>query len=194
LVTAGSSRLWPADRPYRLDQVVAADLLEDIAGGAGHDRGEQGLVVGEGGEHQHLGLGSGGADLAGGLDAAAVLEPDVHDDHVGEGAVGFGDGLADGGCLGADDDVVVGGQQGLDAVADDLVVVDQHHAQRWGARHVSLILWHPLGPLKRGRGPRGPLPGCGGGGHAGVGVVVGVRCLVNQRPGWPSVPSRSSSQ
>ena len=80
---------------------------------------------------------------AGGLDPGAVLEADVHDDHVGEGPVGFGDGLADAGGLGADDEVVGGGQEGLDAVADDLVVVDQHHAQWWGAHLV--ILRQPVG-------------------------------------------------
>jgi hypothetical protein len=74
-------------------------------------------------------MGSGGANVAGGLDAAAILEADVHDDHVGQSAVGFGDGLADAGGLGADDDVLVGGQESLDAVAGDLVVVDQ----LWGA-------------------------------------------------------------
>src|SRR4029453_9951965 len=61
------------------------DLLEGIPGGPGHDRGEQGLVVGEGGEHQHLGGRVGGADVAGGLDPGAVLEADVHEDDVGQG-------------------------------------------------------------------------------------------------------------
>jgi hypothetical protein len=32
----------PADG---VDQVVTADLLEHVSGGAGHDRGEQGLVI-----------------------------------------------------------------------------------------------------------------------------------------------------
>jgi hypothetical protein len=81
------------DGPDGPDQLVALDLLEDIAGRPGHDRGEQGLVVGEAGQHQHLGLGAGGADVAGGLDPGAVGEADVHDDHVGQGLGGDGHGL-----------------------------------------------------------------------------------------------------
>ena len=45
-VTAGSSSDCPAaTRRTASTQVVAADLLEHVAGGAGHDRGEQRLVV-----------------------------------------------------------------------------------------------------------------------------------------------------
>ena len=52
-VTAGSSSDWPGRDPAdRVDEVVAADLLEDVARGAGHDRGEQRLVVVVRGEDQ----------------------------------------------------------------------------------------------------------------------------------------------
>ena len=77
------------------------------------------------------GLGPGGADVAGGLDPGAVLEADVHHDHVGQGLGGDGHGLPGRAGLGAYDHVLGVGQQQLDAVADDLVVVDQHDPQRW---------------------------------------------------------------
>ena len=91
-----------ADGPH---QLVPLDLFEDIAGRAGHDRGEQGLVVGEGGQHQDLGGGAGGADVAGGLDPGAVLEADVHHHDVGQGLGGGGHGVAGGAGLGAHDHV-----------------------------------------------------------------------------------------
>ena len=72
----------------------------------------------------------GGPDVAGGLDAGAVLEADVHHDHVGQGLGGDGHGLADRAGLGAHDHVGGVSQQQLDAVADDLMVVDQHDPQR----------------------------------------------------------------
>ena len=50
-----------ADRAY---EVGAADLLEDVAGGAGHDGVEEGFVVAEGGQHEAGDLGELGADLA----------------------------------------------------------------------------------------------------------------------------------
>ena len=67
----------------RVDEVVAADLLEDVAGGAGHDRVEQGLVVGERRQHQALHLGMRRADLAAHLDAAAVGQAHVEHGDVG---------------------------------------------------------------------------------------------------------------
>ena len=49
-----------------------------------------------------------GADLAGGLDPAAVGEPHVHHDHVGARALGLVDRLAHGAGLRRHDDVVLG--------------------------------------------------------------------------------------
>jgi len=99
------------------------------------------------GEHEHRGVGAGGADVAGGLDPGAVLEADVHDDHVREGPGGDGHGLAGAGRFGAHDHVGGVGQEELDAVADDLVVVDQHDPQRWSAH--DRIVPAPPGRLKR---------------------------------------------
>src|SRR6266849_1437330 len=112
----------------RVDELAAADLLEHVAGGAGHDRGEQRLVVRERREHQHLRLLEPGADLTRGLDAATVRQPDVHHHHVRARALSLRDGLLHGAGLRHDGKVVVGVDQGFHAIAHDLVVVDEHDA------------------------------------------------------------------
>ena len=61
---------------------VFTDLLEDVAGGAAHDRLEQRLVVAERREHEALHLGEAGPDLPAHLDAIAVRKPDVEHRHV----------------------------------------------------------------------------------------------------------------
>ena len=65
------------------DEVAAADLLEDVAGGACHDGGEEGLIVGVRGQHQAGNLGIARPDLPADLDAAPVGQPDVENGHVG---------------------------------------------------------------------------------------------------------------
>ena len=75
-------RLAASDAAHAVDEVGAADLLEDVAGGAGHDRAEERLVVGERGEHQAGDLGVLRADLAAHLDPVAVGEADVEDGDV----------------------------------------------------------------------------------------------------------------
>src|SRR5207302_9250408 len=74
--------LAAADQPDRIHQLATANLLQDVTGGAGHDRREERLVVGEGGQHQDARLGALGPDLTGRLDPAAVREANVHDDDV----------------------------------------------------------------------------------------------------------------
>ena len=72
----------------------AADLLEQVAGGAGHDGGEQGLVVVVGGEDEAVDLGVVRADVAADVDAAAVGQPRVQDGDVGSGRGDAMDGFA----------------------------------------------------------------------------------------------------
>ena len=56
LVTAGSSRESPAPTArIARRRSSGLHLLQHVPGRAGHDRGEQRLVVGERGEHQHPG-------------------------------------------------------------------------------------------------------------------------------------------
>ena len=76
-------RLAAADSADAVDEVGAAHLLQHVAGGARHDRAEQGLVVGEGGQHQAGDLGMRGAELAAHLDAVAVGQAHVEDGDIG---------------------------------------------------------------------------------------------------------------
>ena len=50
-------RLTGRDPPDRVDELGALDLLEQVAGGAGHDRVEQRFVVGERSEDHALNFG-----------------------------------------------------------------------------------------------------------------------------------------
>src|SRR6266496_863451 len=135
-------------RAHRAQQVGGVDLLEHIAGRARQDRGEQRLVVGKRGQHQHLDVGVGGADLTGGLDAAAVGQPHVHDDHLRQRPVRLVDRLTHRGRLGAHDHVLGALQQRPDPVADDVVVVDQHHPGRPPTRLLGwLLACHHRPPL-----------------------------------------------
>jgi hypothetical protein len=119
--------LATADRQDGPNQVGALDLLQDIAGGAGHDRGEERLVVGEGSEHQDLRVWQTRTDLPGGLDSAPVRQANVHDDHVGPGPLHADDGVFD--VPGLPDDAHIRGllEQGFDPVADDFMIIDQDH-------------------------------------------------------------------
>jgi hypothetical protein len=73
-----------------LDQVGATHLLEQVAGRTGHDRLEQRLVVGVGGEHQAGDLGVLRAHLAAHLHAVAVGQTDVEHRHLRAGWPGCG--------------------------------------------------------------------------------------------------------
>ena len=83
-MTAGSSSVSPAaTRRMRDDQLAAADLLQDVAGGAGHDRLEQRLVVGERGQHQAGQLGPSASGPPGTPRRRPVGEAHVEHRHVG---------------------------------------------------------------------------------------------------------------
>ena len=118
-----------SDGTDRADEVARPHLLEDVSGGAGHDRREERLVVRERREHEHFGVGMLRADLARGLDPAPIGQANVHHDDVGPGPVGLVDRLADRAGLGGDVDVLLRLKHRPDAVSDDLMVIDQHHAK-----------------------------------------------------------------
>src|SRR2546428_6400227 len=64
-------------RGDRVDHRLPTRLLEQVARGTGHDRREQRLVVGVGGEHDHPRFRAGLPDRAAGFDAAAVGQAHV---------------------------------------------------------------------------------------------------------------------
>ncbi len=100
------------------------------------------------------------------LDAAPVDQSDVHDDDVGAGTVGLVDRLLDGTRLGRHDDVVLRLQHRSDAVADDLVIVDEHHPEG-RLLHDGMLARHRrcgvrIGPIAVGPAARAPpRPGRG---------------------------------
>lgn len=125
------------------------DLFEYIAGRARHDRVEQGLVVGERGEHQASQLGHSRAEFAADAHTVTIGETYVEDRDVWaqrrnsyQGVVG-GVGLAD------DDDVGLGLQQGCDPAAYDLVVIEEEDLD--GGGHVRTV---PIRPRSSIGGPR----------------------------------------
>ena len=123
-------RLAGGDPAHRVDQVVAADLLEHVAGGAGHDRGEQRLVVVVRREDQGRDLRVAGPDVAADVDAGAVGQPAVEDRDVrtqrGDAPAGLlgQAGLAD------HLDVALGLEQVPQPAPDHLVVVEQEDPDR----------------------------------------------------------------
>src|SRR6266540_4879832 len=118
-----------AHGPNGPDQFAPLDLLQDIAGGSGHDRGEEGVVVGERGQNQDLDLWAAGLDLSSGLDPAPVGEAHVHDYDVGTSALGLFDRVTHGAGLAGHNDVLAGFEHGRDAASDYLVVVNEQDSQ-----------------------------------------------------------------
>ena len=120
-----------------LDEVVAADLLEDVTGGTGDDGFEQRLVVGVRGEHEALHLGHAAADLTTQLDAVAIGQAHVEDRHIGL----HGEHASEAGLdrIRFADDFQITGRvdQGPDALTHDLVVVDQEHTDAGLVAHLA---------------------------------------------------------
>ena len=95
------------------DQVLAGGLLEDVARGAGHDRGEQRLVVVVGREDQGADVRVDGADLAADVDPGAVGKARVEDRDLGAEGGDARDGLGGERRLADHLDVVPRLQEGL---------------------------------------------------------------------------------
>src|SRR6476620_1651570 len=131
----GVKKAFPSShRSDRSNELAGSNLFQDVSGGAGHDRREEGFVIGERGKHQHVRGRMMRADLSGRLDPAPVGEPDVHHDHIRLGPVGLVDRLLDRSCLGGYVDVVFRCKHRSDAVSHYLVVVNQHHPEGWTLR------------------------------------------------------------
>ena len=109
---------------------VRVDVLVDVAGGAGAQRGDHGALLGEAGDDQHPGRVGQLAQSAQRLDAVHAGHLDVHQDDVGPQFLGAGDSLGAVGRLADDLDVVLDLQEGAQAPADHLVVVDRSSTRR----------------------------------------------------------------
>jgi len=116
--------------PNSPHQVTAMHLLEDVSSSPSHDRSEERLIIGKGGQHQHLGVGEAGADLPGGVDPAPVREPDIHHHDIGSRPLRPLNGLMNASGLTSDAQALFFRQQRLDPVADNFVIVDDHDPQR----------------------------------------------------------------
>ena len=130
-------RLAATDRLERGHEVARPDLLEEVAAGAGDDRGDHRLLVGVAREHHHPGRRELRPDLPTRLDPRAVGQPDVHDDEVRLEPPGHLDRLGDRARLGDDLEPRSAIEHGDQALADDLVVVDDQERQRLGSGRQS---------------------------------------------------------
>jgi len=120
------------DSPARLDARRPTghclDLLQHVPGRSGHDRGEEGLVVGKRRQHQALDSRQPRAQFAADLDAVAIWKPDVEHRHIGTERDTSGRRLGSGSRLTDDLDVAVGFEHAPQAASDDLVIVYQEHS------------------------------------------------------------------
>ncbi len=138
-VSAGSRSDWPdATRRTPSMSSLPRDLLEDVAGGTGEDRGEERLVVVVAGEDQRLDVRVDGAHLAAHVDAAAVGQPPVEDGDVGPQRGDPGDRLLHRAGLAHHLDVALALEQVVQASPDDLVVVEEEDADR-GVSHTAFL-------------------------------------------------------
>src|SRR5437588_7551340 len=97
-----------ADTPHGADQLGRRRRFQHVSGRSGHDRGEQGIIVRVGREHQDIAGGDARLDLPGRLDATAAGEPDVHHHHVGLRSNGIGNRIWSGARFGHDPVVTLG--------------------------------------------------------------------------------------
>jgi uncharacterized protein YcaQ len=120
-------RLAAVHRADRLGHLVQRDVLQQVAAGPGPDRLEQVLFLVADRQHDDLGA---GRDLLGRparLDAAAPGHPDVHEHHVGQGLAGHGHRLGAVARLPDQVDVVLFGENHLQAAPEQRVIVRNQH-------------------------------------------------------------------
>src|SRR3954471_18787370 len=114
----------------RAQQILGGTALEQEAAGAGAKRADDGIVLVEGREDEHASVGYPCDQLAGRSDAVHLWHSDVHQHDIG--VVVWRAAQRDVAVLGLGDDVErrVAGDDQAQATADEVVVVDQHHADR----------------------------------------------------------------
>ena len=123
------------------DKIVAADLLQHIASSSGHHRLEQRFLIGERGQHQADQIGVEAAHVAADLDAAAVGQLHVEHCDLRSGCPNPGNGVGASAGLADDFDRAVGLEQLANALAHELVVVEQEHGDLFG-----YFVHAPMGP------------------------------------------------
>ena len=115
------------------DEIARLDLLEHVPSRASHHARKERFIVSEAGEHETRELRHRGAQLAAHLDTAAILEADVKDCDVRLGEWDPHQRVGSGGRLAHDLDVRVAFQQDPDALANQVVVVQQEDSDRHAA-------------------------------------------------------------
>lgn len=99
-------------------------LLEHVAGGPGHERVKERLVVVEGGEQEARYVGGARADLSTRRDAVAVRQHDVENGDIGAGGGHAVERFPRGRRLTDDRKVGLGLQEGGHAAPDEFMVLD----------------------------------------------------------------------
>jgi hypothetical protein len=135
-----------------LDQVLSADVLQDVSARTGEHGGSAGLVVVVRGEHDAARVGHRGPDVAAQVDARSVGQPDVQHRHVGARGADATEGAGQVGRLADDLEVGFGVDELGDAATHDLVVVDEEYAGHgcsWGrgAVHITVVPPVSRGPI-----------------------------------------------
>src|SRR6185437_8154905 len=116
----------------RAHQRLVRRLLEDVALGAGLEAPGEQAALAVGREHEDVGLGNLGGDLARGLETVGARHPDVHDHDVRAAAAGKRNGRAAVRRLADNADVVRAGQRQAQALANDLMIIDNQTGNRLG--------------------------------------------------------------
>jgi signal transduction histidine kinase len=123
-------RLAGGHGAHRADQIGAADLLQHVARGSGHDRVEQRLVITKRGEHQARHLGHPGPDLPAHRHPVAIRQPHVEHGHVRPEHRDTRQRRRRGASLTHDPDAGLAFQQVTDAPAHHLVIIEEEHRDR----------------------------------------------------------------
>ena len=143
------------NRAYRVDEFTIGDGLEQVSAGARFEQRHQMFVFGVHGEHEHaprhFAIGVGRADgiellqLARGGQSVHIRHGQVHDQHVRIEPLGQGQRITTRAAFADYRDVLGSGQYGLEAGANDLVIIHQHDANEVRTHASNLAVPDPRG-------------------------------------------------
>ena len=129
----GEQRLAGADRADGAGQLLAGGVLEQEAAGSGLHGVVDVLVEVEGGQHEDLGPAAASGKLGGCLDAVESGHADVHQDDVRVQAACLCECLAAVAGFARDAEIWFGFHQHAQALADQVLVVGDQHADHGGS-------------------------------------------------------------